>query len=460
MYLENITDDRRHRSDIIEYPGVRFTMVAINCLVIVLGALGNGFVLYFLIRYRRRTRQSTTPYLLINLAVCDFFVTTVHQPLRVIDILLPFATHGPVGITLTYCKVTFFLASIFSAVGFHTLVLIGLERYLMICLPFKSKTWVTVSNTFKAIAAIWIIAFVCVLPLPVHFTYIAKVSLSGTDLDFCFADLFGTESSGWVIYYTIVFIMYYAIPVISLVHFYVRIFQTLNKDIKDLPTGDADQAKMVRKRKSLAKLLLSIAILFVVLHSPFFIGFLMMTYGYRGPKNPIFALLLGESLVTMNSAIDPFIYCAQSRSFFKRKMFSILSSSAEDRNSKIARSPLLSAYRDSDRSLQAQRSPGQSPRYNLRSVLDQQAANSQNRSRSASPAFLTLPDGRESLSNGSERSSPLQDMKTSTGHNGVSRSSVNGGYAESPPDENAITDHRESADTGPVVIEPSADTQV
>ena len=457
-YLENITDDHRHRSDIIENPGVRFTMVAINCLVIVLGALGNGFVLYFLIRYKRRTRNSTTRYLLINLAVCDFFVTTIHQPLRVLDILLPFATHGPVGITLTYCEVTAFFANLFASVGFHTLVLIGLERYLMICLPFKSKTWVTVKNTLKCIAAIWIIAIACVLPLPVHFTYIAQVSLSGTELDFCFADLFGEESSGWVIYFTIEFIMYYVFPVISLVHFYAMIFRTLNRDICELPTGDPGQARMVRKRKSLAKVLLSIAIIFVVLHSPYFIGFLMMTYGFKGFQNPIFGLLLAESLVTINSAIDPFIYCAQSRSFFKRKMFSVLSSSVEDRNSRKARSPLLSTYRDSTRSQQTQRSSRQNPRYTLRSVLDQQAADSQSSNRSASPAFLTVPDSRESLSSGSEGSSPLQNMKTSTEQNGVSRSSINCGYAEIPPDDNAITAHCESA--GPVVIEHSADTEV
>ncbi|CAG5123732.1 unnamed protein product, partial [Candidula unifasciata] len=54
------------------------------------------------------------------------------------------------------------------AVSCFTLVAISLERYFAICHPLKSRSWQTLSHSYKAIAVCWAAAFLLMVPSAVY----------------------------------------------------------------------------------------------------------------------------------------------------------------------------------------------------------------------------------------------------------------------------------------------------
>lgn len=52
--------------------------------------MGNGVVMYFILKYRKQ-RRNATAFFILNLAFCDLIGACLQQPMRLINILLPFA---------------------------------------------------------------------------------------------------------------------------------------------------------------------------------------------------------------------------------------------------------------------------------------------------------------------------------------------------------------------------------
>ena len=52
-------------------------------------------------------------------------------------------------------------------VSVFTLVSISLERYFAICHPLRSRSWQTLSHSYKMIAGVWIAAFIYAIPIAV-----------------------------------------------------------------------------------------------------------------------------------------------------------------------------------------------------------------------------------------------------------------------------------------------------
>ena len=340
-------------SDIIQLPWVRGILIGTFSMICVVGALGNALVLFYLYRSRRNCSLKSMRYLIMNLALCDFFTLAVYEPLRTVEIFLPFATREPVTTSLFYCRVCSYIGYVIYTVGYHTLVAISLERYLMICYPLKSKAWVSIGNTLKIITLVWILAFCCMLPVPLRYSIVSHGVLEdGTPLDFCMTEVFRKESHvslSWKVYYPSMFVLYYGLPLFSMTCFYLAIFRTLNKNIGVHEGNDPNLVKMLQSRKILSKHLVMIAVVFNILHTPYFIGFLCFTFDAPLPDNPIFSLIMMELLLATNSMLNPFIYCAQSHSFFRRRMLSFLTTSLVEASPKpVRKSPHTTSLRQAE----------------------------------------------------------------------------------------------------------------
>lgn len=322
----NVTEKTVH--DIITNTGFRITIVVIHVIAIVMAALGNGSVIFFIIKYRRM-RHNVTAYLVLNLAVCDFTGAVLHQPMRLVDILVPLHD-GAVTITKTYCQVTGFFASLFSGVGYYTVALISLERFLLICYPLETKGMISVKKTIRVLVLVWILALLACLPLPISFTFVCRANIDGTVLTFCMSDILNVNNKAGHMYYIFLFILYFIIPVVVITFAYVRIFITLNATAMDGNNTDRVLEKVMVQRKRLAKIMLCVAICFTVLHTPYFVTFLLISVGFPVPQNPITTLLIIEFLPLLNAVFNPFIYSANSRIFFRRKMLAFLSTNDDD----------------------------------------------------------------------------------------------------------------------------------
>ena len=103
-----------------------------------------------------------------------------------------------------------------------------------------------------------------------------------------------------------------------------QVFYVLYSEIHSVEMQDEITKRVQNARKRLAKMMLVIALLFTALHAPFFITFLLVALGLGVPENAFFVLVFIESLPLYNAAINPFIYSAHSRTFFKKRMVSFL----------------------------------------------------------------------------------------------------------------------------------------
>ena len=300
--------------------------VVVKCTISTVGIIGNGFVIVILLSTMRKSLADTTRWLILNLAICNFCDVAVYVPLRVYDMLTSLTKQGRGFVTEACCQAVSYVACTFSAVGFFTIATISLVRYLLICHPLKARRCLTSKNTLIGIVALWLLAAITALPLPLRFTYVAKVYLWEGEMDVCLLDVLNDETIGsdWKMYYTAIFTLYFLFPVISLTYFYTAIFLQLHENQDDLQ--NTNMANAVKSRKCLAKRLLYIAVLFVLLHSPMFLVYLLMTFGVKLKSNPVFAMVFIETMVTVHAALNPFIYCAQSRSLFTRRLFKFLSS--------------------------------------------------------------------------------------------------------------------------------------
>ena len=315
---------RQYFSDLVELAGVRYTLVALHVLTTILAGFGNGTLIYFILK-NRKLRTNVTAYLVLNLAVCDFITTCIHQPMRLADILMPFTYKDSARITQTYCQIKEFIAAFFAGVAFHTIVAISQERHLLVCYPLEARGWLTVSRIKKLLCLIWVVSFVALLPAYVWYTFIAHVPLENANVTFCMIDIVNNDTTNGLSYFLFLFCLYFVLPTLVISITYGRIFYVLSRNIHGTDRiKDQRFAKVLAARKRLAKLMLFIAVVFIIFHAPFFVTYLLVSQGYDLPENPIFSLLVIEFMGSLNSVFNPFIYSAHSKTLFQGKMVSFL----------------------------------------------------------------------------------------------------------------------------------------
>ena len=313
-------------NDVIGYRIIQRLLLAVYVVVALLGIVGNGTVMHHLIKYRKR--NTSTRMLVFNLTLCDLFNSLVCQPLRMADILQ--LEGGYIHISATYCRCTVFLGALFTITGFHILTAISLERYFIVCWPFKAKSIMTTRRMICVTAFIWILSLVCGALWSFPFVDRQHVFVNGHHMAFCFWRVKTTKPLSWVTYYHVIVVLYFFLPVSIMIFSYTRVFTTLYKNNAVRRNKDDRQSK---SRRALAKVMLLIAIVFTVLHTPFFMILLLSTNGIRPSSHYIFMIIIAKFLFLVNSTLNPFLYCVYSRVCFGGKMLQALTS-VEERMSK------------------------------------------------------------------------------------------------------------------------------
>ena len=329
-------------NDVIGYRIIQRLLLAVYVVVALLGIVGNGIVMHHLIEFRRRTkyrRRSTATHMLVfNLTLCDLFNSLVCQPLRMADILQ--LEGGYIHISATYCRCTVFLGALFTITGFHILTAISLERYFLVCWPMKVKSIMTTRRMICVTAFIWILSLVCGALWSFPFVDRQHVFVNGHHMAFCFWRMQTTKPLSWVTYYHVIVVLYFFLPVSMMIFCYTRVFRTLyknpivspNEDYKNSIARNNDN-RQAKSRRALAKVMLLIAIVFTVLHTPFFMILLLFTNGIRPSSHYVFMIIIAKFLFLVNSTLNPFLYCVYSRVCFGGKMLHALTS-VEERMSK------------------------------------------------------------------------------------------------------------------------------
>ena len=347
MSLLNENQTKTLYLDLIDFPIVRYSLVVVYVLAILLAATGNGLLFYVIIR-QRKLRNSSTAYLVLNLATCDFISTVVYQPMRLMDMLLPFSKEHRSVLTESnvYCKVTGFMMSFTACVAFHSIVAISQERLLLICYPLKAKSLITVAKTRGILLMVWTTSFLFVLPIPILFSFVVQIPLQHTNVTFCL-HMIEEHSLGPQIYTVFIFVMYYSLPVIIISISYAKVFYTLHKGMYLIENSDNKTNKLLRSRRCLAKMMVCIAVIFAVCHGPLFITFLYVSLGGEVNRDPVFLVMVIEFLPIISSVLNPFIYSSHSGQFRKGLLVLLSGSESDDlfrRQSTLRSDPLTSPH--------------------------------------------------------------------------------------------------------------------
>ena len=308
--------------DIISLQWVRVLITVVTMLAVLIALLGNGVVI--LVIYRRRSlRRNPTILFILNLALCDIISCLIYRPLLLLEVFLPFVPHFQEFVDhLDKCKVASYFKSLFAAVGFHTMVAISQERLLLIVYPLRAKIICTVSRTSKILVIIWMTAILLVLPTPIKYTEIIAVDIDGTIIKFC-GYFSGAKLA--IIYHALMFSFYFGIPLILLTVAYAKIFNALYRRQDGLDVNqESGGGKSMRIRKNLAKMMLSVSVIFAICWGPHFIYFLHLACGGKPPKNGFFTATVVEFLPIISSIMNPMLYTLNSRTFrtgFKNIIF-------------------------------------------------------------------------------------------------------------------------------------------
>ena len=312
--------------DILVRTEVRLPTAIIGILLALVGAMGNGAVLYILL-CGPKSPMTSSKLLVIVLAVVDFITCAFLIPIELADMITGFQPGSSSLITESYCKVCAFFSLYIACVKFHIVLLISMERYILICQPFRASTLLELPKVSKAITVIMVVALGSALPLPIKFVTIGAFKISGTDVEACTRnyEYDNTNLMSWQVYYMTMFILYYLVPLMFASCAYSFIFKTLYEGPMSSLRGEPSTEESELRIK-LAKLMLSIAIVFAVLNSPHFLMTLLITFRIYSPDNLLFITMVLNYLLALNSIINPFLYCSHTKSFFKRQIAALFRS--------------------------------------------------------------------------------------------------------------------------------------
>ena len=328
---DTTSSDFEKYNDIIANPGVRYTLITFHIILSVIAIIGNGIVL--LVIYKRRTlRRNPTIIFIINLAFCDLVQCAFYRPLLLVDLFMPFTNDRRQDYQYgeNYCKTMTFFQCMFAAVGFHTIVAISQERVCLIVFPLKAKTIFTTGRTRKLMVLIWVLAAACCLPIPVTFARIIEVSIGGTIVKYC--GVFGGNIGG-ILFFSGMSLVYFLIPFIVISISYSKIFFTLYHRNKNLDAAkEKKDFRILRLRRNLAKMMVAVAVIFVICWGPHFIFYTYVGLGGNVPYNAFFTATIMDIMPIVSSCLNPFVYTINSRTFRKGMSSMVLRSGSSRRS--------------------------------------------------------------------------------------------------------------------------------
>ena len=280
--------------------------------IVFFGVLGNGIIITIV--RKTPSMHTTTNYLLMNLAVADlmsllfcpgfydFALNNVKLSQAFGDFVCKvFAGNAVLSITV--------LESIFM------LVVIAIERYFSLVKPFHTNARLRKEKICCVIAATWTIASLVCLPGLLSNNYDKEATKYPCNRPWTLNKIEGFKKA-----YIIVFCLLFMItPTVVISFCYLRICYGIYF-IGDICHESPANVEEEQSKKRLIKLLVSLAVAFVICCMPFAVFFLYVSSISKSTLSRDYNTLhrvhrAVRFLLILNSFINPFLYAAQSSNY-------------------------------------------------------------------------------------------------------------------------------------------------
>lgn len=139
-------------------PGVGdFVIVIIYGLLCIVGLVGNGMVVFVICRYTKM--KTVTNMYILNLSIADFLFL-LGLPMIMTTVVVKYWLFG-----FVMCKIYYILTCINMFTGAFTLTVMSGDRFLAVCYPIDSMRYRTSYYATIALAIIWVVSFLVMLPV-------------------------------------------------------------------------------------------------------------------------------------------------------------------------------------------------------------------------------------------------------------------------------------------------------
>lgn len=271
-------------------------------VVTVIGIVGN--ILVCLVVLLNKSMRTPMNYLLVNLAISDFTLLLFFTPLFIFRGAFehPTGTSGDVLCTLITGG-TFAWSGGYTSAFF--LVAIAIERYFAITRPQDIHKRITMEKLKYVVGACWLLALA--------FNAVGfLVQRYNEEVKFCMEEWPFAHSPK--VYSALSLTVAGLIPVLTMFVLYSRVIYTLRVQSKISSKDGFVKVAAIRNRKKVTKIVLTVSIVYTLCWLPELSVYTTSAYDHSLVKGNI-AYPAAVALVTVNSAVNPLIYCFHSGRF-------------------------------------------------------------------------------------------------------------------------------------------------
>ncbi|XP_070543129.1 somatostatin receptor type 4-like [Ptychodera flava] len=300
----NFTDgEYRNSTDGGTVP-VWFYHILIPCIysvIIVTGLIGNGLVIYLILRHKN---MKTVPNMyILNLAAADFLFILV-----IIFLAVPYVTKDwPFGEVM--CKLVTGIDGMNMFTGIFTLTAMSVDRYLAIVHAVWSQNHRTIFHAQVICILLWLVSIAVTIPLWMYATAQQFPGMPSTQCN--------VNGPFWVmnLFSQLSFAVGFVLPLVVIMICYTQILIHLAKSSKR-------QSRYSKSKLGRVGLMILMAVaVFVICWLPFWTIRLYLMSGSAGDGNSRmalnFAYYASQCLTYANSSLNPVVYACFKQDFRK-----------------------------------------------------------------------------------------------------------------------------------------------
>ncbi|KAM9330157.1 chemerin-like receptor 1 [Gastrophryne carolinensis] len=293
--MEKSTTDYRDSYDIADvYLSVALSVVSL------LGTVGNGLVIWFVIFKMKKT---VTSVWFLSVALADF-TFSLFQPLEVVHLALDY--HWPFGGFMCYLQGFVSPLNMFSSI--LQLTVISIDRWACVVFPVWCQNHRTTRLAWMVTLGVWVLAAGCSVPYAIN----TEIRTFSNQYAFCLDTLMYYIPEETVI---MRFIIFFIVPLIIIVLCYTVIIVHMRRN------------RMVTSPKPF-RMIAAIIICFFICWMPIHVcDFFYLFHSFSDYMHIVMFIVsrVCISLAYANSCVNPFLYIFFGRDFNERFWISIQS---------------------------------------------------------------------------------------------------------------------------------------
>lgn len=275
--------------------------IAFLLAIVFLSLVGNIMVLTALYTQNSNLRNSMDVFI-ANMAVSDI-ISSFSATFTLNNAKLQWASGGGT------CKMCYYLVYVSYAVTILTLCLASVDRFYGICLPTKHRQVLLLKKQTLSICLIWILS--CLLFAPYIYAYdVKEFKLSNGKTKQICTQTWNSDSEQ-TFYSLVVLLLLFLLPVALFAFVFVKVFHKLQEPRS---TASGGNAILLKKRKQMTLMLLSMIVLQYVCWSPAIIANTVHIFG-ETPRGYLNIWLFLGLLHFLRAVMFPLIYLAMYQNF-------------------------------------------------------------------------------------------------------------------------------------------------